>query len=247
MTRLEGFVEEEILAESILDRGIFKAVFMGGAAGSGKSYVAKKIKSGSIEPRIVNVDTHIEKFGAGSKGDEQWADVYDTFWDKSKHLTMSQLLLYINSCLPLFIDSTSTEPSNLVRRYNVLENIGYDMAFCFVDTSLETALQRNKDRQRTIPDELVKDYHDKSQKTKSFLRSKFPLFMEVKNDKGELNDEVVLNVFKKMLFFYDSPVQNPIGQDVIQKMRDNGYKYLTPELYSMSELKGMISSWYRSH
>lgn len=235
--RLDKFVEEEIITESILDRGIFKAVFMGGSAGSGKSYVLKKIKSGGIEPRIVNVDVFIEKFGGNS---------YENFYDRSKHLTVNQLTLYINSCLPLFIDITSTEPTSTVKRYNILENIGYDMALVFVNTSLETALERNRNRERTIPDDMVKDYHDKAQKMKGFLRTKFPLFMEVKNDEGELTDSVILHAYKKMEFFYDSPVKNPIGQQHVQKMRENGWKYLTPELMTMGELKQMTSQWYRS-
>jgi len=235
--RLEDWIEEEVITESILDRGVFKAVFMGGSAGSGKSYVLKKIKSGSIEPRVVNVDVFIEKFGNYS---------YEDFYDRSKHLTVNQLTLYIDSCLPLFIDITSTEPTNTVKRYNILENLGYDMAIVFVNTSLETAIERNRQRKRVIPDELVQDYHDKAQKMKGFLRTKFPLFLEVKNDTGELTDDVVLHAFKKMEFFYDSPVKNPIGQQHLQRMRENGWKYLTPNIFTMGELKQMTSQWYRS-
>lgn len=235
--RLEDWIEEEVITESVLDRGVFKAVFMGGSAGSGKSYVLKKIKSGSIEPRIVNVDVFIEKFGNYS---------YTDFYDRSKHLTVNQLTLYIDSCLPLFIDITSTDPTNTVKRYNILENLGYDMAIVFVNTSLETAIERNRQRKRVIPDELVQDYHDKAQKMKGFLRTKFPLFLEIKNDTGELTDDVILRAFKKMEFFYDSPVKNPIGQQYLQRMRENGWKYLTPNIFTMGELKQMTSQWYRS-
>jgi tRNA uridine 5-carbamoylmethylation protein Kti12 len=156
------------------------------------------------------------------------------------------MTLYINSCLPLFIDATSADPSGTVKRYNILENLGYDMALVFVNTSLETAMERNRSRKRIIPDETVKDYYAKVQKMKGFLRTKFPLFMEIKNDVGELTDEVITHAFKKMEFFYDSPIKNPIGQQTIQKMRDNGWKYLVPEVYSMAELKQMVSQWYRS-
>jgi hypothetical protein len=70
--------------------------------------------------------------------------------------------------------------------------------------------------------------------------------MEVKNDVGELTDDVILKAFKKMEFFYDSPVKNPIGQQNVQRMRENGWKYLTPNIYTMGELKQMTSQWYRS-
>jgi hypothetical protein len=46
----------QYLTEGINDKGIFKAIFMGGSSASGKSYVIKQISSGSISPRLVNTD-----------------------------------------------------------------------------------------------------------------------------------------------------------------------------------------------
>jgi len=42
---------EDYITEGINDKGIFKACFMCGSAGSGKSYTLSKVKSGSIEPQ----------------------------------------------------------------------------------------------------------------------------------------------------------------------------------------------------
>ena len=51
---------KEFLNEGINDKGLYKAVFLGGTPGSGKSYVQKQVKDGTIEPRIVNTDKFIE-------------------------------------------------------------------------------------------------------------------------------------------------------------------------------------------
>ena len=52
--------ENYLITEGINDKGIFKAVFMVGFPGAGKSFVITKIKSGEVEPRIVNTDKTIE-------------------------------------------------------------------------------------------------------------------------------------------------------------------------------------------
>ena len=41
---------QQFLTEGIEDKGIFKAVFMAGHPGAGKTFVLNSIKSGQIEP-----------------------------------------------------------------------------------------------------------------------------------------------------------------------------------------------------
>jgi len=108
MSRFLNDLRNYELNESILDRGIFKAVFMAGAGGSGKSYVLSKVKSGSIEPRIVNIDRFIEYYGH---------DYEKEYFDRSRKQTTKQLIQYVNSLLPLAIDCTS---KNTKKRYKEL-------------------------------------------------------------------------------------------------------------------------------
>jgi len=131
--------KDYLLSESILDKGIFKACYMAGHSGSGKSYTLSKIKSGSIEPRIVNVDKYIEYFGK---------DYEKAFYDKSKILLTNQLTLYVDSVLPLAVDVTASSPNSVVRRYGILDYFGYDQAMVFVNCSLETALEDQGSVQR---------------------------------------------------------------------------------------------------
>jgi len=236
-----GMKFNNYLKESILDQGIFKAIFMAGQAASGKSYVLKQVKSGNIEPKIVNVDTFIEFLQAA----------YDSpLHDKSKKLTAIQLYQYINALLPLFIDSTSTDPTALVIRYNILEHIGYDVGMVFVNTSLETSVERvkkrNQEGKRFTPPDAVEKYYEKTLQIKNFLKGKFPFFMEIDNDDGMLTDEVILKAFKRVSTFYTSPVENIAGERIIELMKNKGWKYLVPNIYDDGYLKSLINRWYRS-
>jgi hypothetical protein len=58
-----------------------------------------------------------------------------------------------------------------------------------------------------------------------------------------LTDAVIQDVFKKTLFFYDSPVVNPIGKEYIRVMRDNGWKYLSPNVIGFSKIREEANAW----
>jgi predicted kinase len=226
---------EKFINEGINDAGIFKTAFMAGHPGSGKSYTLNRIKSGQVEPRVVNTDKFIEHF-----------DNDISFLDRAKTLTKNQLVLYINSMLPLAVDGTSANPSSVLKRYGLLESFGYDMAMVFVETSLETAIERVRQRNRKVPEKVIIEFYNEVSRMKSFYKTKFPVFVTVKNDEGELNNDMILKSFKKLSSFYNSDVKNTIGKHYIETMRENGWKYLSPHLHSVDEIKRTVSIWYRS-
>lgn len=233
--------------ESIEDRGILKACFMGGSPGAGKSYSINKVKSGQIEPRIVNTDKFTEFLAASMNVNvNQVMDDWSIYKENIKSLTKNQLALYLNSMLPLWIDGTSSNPPAVFRRTGILKSIGYDTAFMWVETSLETALERNKKRDRQVPEDFLKETYRKIQDLKPYYKSEFKYFFEIKNDEGELNDAAVLKSYRKVSSFFDGPVENPIGKQLIESMRSEGHKYLIDNSnYDMSYLKSLVSSWYK--
>jgi len=238
-------LQQYLINESINDKGILHAVFMGGTPGSGKSYVISKITSGQIEPRIVNTDTWTEFLKVGGDN-ETWFK----YADKTKQLTKNQLSLYLNSMLPLWIDGTSTNPSNLFKREGIVKSLGYDTAMIWVTTSLKTALKRAKEREerigRHVDADFIETTHKKSEMMKNYYKSSFNTFMEINNDDGELTDKIILKAFKKISKFYTQPVRNPIGIELIEKMRSEGHKYLIDtEMFDMSDIKKLVNTWYR--
>jgi len=224
------------LTEGIEDKGIFKAVFLAGHPGAGKSYTLDKIKSGQIEPRIVNTDKFHEHYK-----NADWANI----GDKVRKLTKSQLKLYLNSMLPLAVDGTSGSIPAMLRRRGLLESMGYDTAMVFVNTDLETAIRRVQARDRKVPEEFIRESFKKVNENKKFYRSKFDTFIEVDNNDGELNNSVIKHAFNFLTSFYNAPVKNLIGKRRIKKMKANTWKYLDPNVMAMDEIKKIVSVWYR--
>jgi len=131
-----------------------------------------------------------------------------------------------------------------MKRKHILESMGYDTAMIFVNTSLETSIERASKREREVDEKFIRKIYADIQKHKNFYRGKFDTWMEVNNDEGELTQEVINNAFKFMGNFYNSPVQNPIGQEKIEKMKENGWKYLDPNVTPMDTIKSTLSGWY---
>ena len=231
--RLEGF-----LNESINDKGIFKAVFMSGTPGAGKSYVITKIKSGILEPRIVNTDKMTEYFKA--YGYEKWKQ----YREKIKLLSKKQLINYWNSMLPLWVDGTSANSVSVLTRKDILQDIGYDTAMVWVDTPLDEALKRAAKRERPVDPDFIKETYERLMKLKLYYASKFSNFTEILNGEGELIDKVIIQAYKKTEKFYLQPIKNPRGKKVIEIMEENGWKYLLDGVYDMSYLNSKANRWY---
>ena len=233
---------QKFLNEGINDKGIFKACFLAGHPGSGKGYTIKQIKSGSISPKIVNTDTFVEFYGPG----HPWSEI----GEKVKKLNKKQLALYLNSLLPLWIDGTSSNPSNLFRRSGILTSYGYDTSMIWVTADLETLLRRNRerweeDKKRLVDEDFIRESYEKLKKYKTFYKSHFKVFLEIDNNDGKFTDDLILKAYKKMSKFFNEPVKNMVGQDLIKEMKTNGYKYYTDiPRYDMKFIKRLVDTWY---
>lgn len=228
---------ENYLTESINDKGIFKAIFMAGAPGAGKSTVRMKL-GGGFDPRVVNTDKFTEHFGT-----------WEGFEEKINLLTKNQLSLYLTSMLPLWIDGTSSNPTNLMAREGLISGIGYDTGMIWVNTSLESSLKRAKEREerggRHVGADWIEETYNKIQKMKPFYKSRFQWFREVDNNDGMLTDEVVNKLYKASTSFFSSPVQNPVGQERINKLKASGGKYLTDlPSFDDKQLNKMVKAWF---
>lgn len=240
--------QEFLLTESVNDKGIFKALFVIGSAGAGKSYTISQL-NGVITPKIVNTDRFLEfyakKLGVKATPDN-WTSL---FREKTKATTEKMTYNYINSMLPLFIDSTSNNAPNILSRAAVLESIGYDIGYVFVNADIETVLKRVESRNATIDREVdldfVKRVHEKVNDDVEYLKSKGSFFLEIDNSEGELTNEVIQNVFKKAQGFFNSELKNPIGKRTIAKLMGLGDKYLTPNIHTNDELKNQVDRWYK--
>ena len=58
-------------------------------------------------------------------------------------------------------DGTGTRVKRQIRRMREAREAGFDVVQLYVEVSLETALRRNQQRDRTVPEEVLKEYLDR--------------------------------------------------------------------------------------
>jgi len=148
----------QILREGVYDPGIFKAFFLAGGPGSGKSFVTAGAFGGT-GLKTVNSDGAFERAMKKGNLSLKMPDEEEYFRNivraKAKMTTATQLDTYIQGRLGLVIDATGRDLNTINSQKRQLDLIGYDSYMIFVNTSLEVALERNKNRPRTIPEYVV--------------------------------------------------------------------------------------------
>ena len=146
------------LQEGLYDPNIFKAFFLAGGPGSGKSYVVRRTTGGS-GLKIVNSDNAFEmllkRAGLSLKMPASEEEPRDVVRSRAKDITSKQKANYIEGRLGLIIDGTGREAEKILYQKRQLEELGYDTYMIFVNTSLDVALQRNAERARSVNEKIV--------------------------------------------------------------------------------------------
>ena len=152
MKEFKGF-KEQYLQEGVYDPGIFKAYFLAGGPGSGKSFVTKSAFAG-LGLKVVNSDSvltrKLEKEGLSLKMPDSEKDQRDKLRAKAKITTASMLDLYVQGRLGCIMDGTARDFGTISRQQRLFKFLGYQTIMIFVNTSLEVALERNRLRDRTV-------------------------------------------------------------------------------------------------
>ena len=180
----------QILREGVYDPGIFKAFFLAGGPGSGKSFVTAGAFGGT-GLKTVNSDAAFERGLKKGNLSLKMPDEEEYFRNivraKAKMTTATQLDTYIQGRLGLVIDATGRDLNTINSQKRQLDLIGYDSYMIFVNTSLEVALERNKNRPRTIPEYIVTNSWNQVQRNiGSFQRIFSPnRMLIVDNNKSE--------------------------------------------------------------
>ena len=156
----------DILKEGVYDPGIFKAIFTAGGPGSGKSYAASTLFGMPEKMPFVSADglksvnsdkyfeTYLQMSGMSqdiSKLSPEEMDQAMILRDKSKKVRDAALKNYINGRLGMLIDGTGKNYAKIAKQKKRLQDVGYDCFMIFVNTDLDVALERNRNRPRTVP------------------------------------------------------------------------------------------------
>jgi len=210
INRLKGKTLNEFrhyLNEGVYDPGIFKAFFLAGGPGSGKTFVTQSAFSGT-GLKVVNSDAAFErglkKANLSLKMPDEEEYFRNIIRQRAKTTAANILDTYVQGRLGLVIDATGRDLPLVQRQVSMLRNIGYDCYMVFVNTSLDVALERNKKRPRSIPEYIVtKSWEGVQANIGSFQRVFSPnKMLIVDNNRSE--KELVSNVLNQASKFIRS-------------------------------------------
>jgi dephospho-CoA kinase len=182
----------DVVNEGPNDPHIFKAIFLAGGPGSGKSFVSSKLLSGT-GLRVVNSDDIYEYMmtKAGMKLDPEtiFSPAGQATREKAKAITKRKQSSHIDGRLGLIIDGTGKDVAKYAKTKKMLEDLGYDTMMLFVNTSLDVAQQRNLQRARSLdPNEVAKMWNSVQQNIMSFQQLFGAARFYVVDNSGGLED-----------------------------------------------------------
>jgi len=194
---------KQILKEGINDPSIFKAVFLAGGPGSGKSFIVGKTALPALGFKVINSDEAFERAlaKAGMKASPE--NIYSPEGQKirsgAKALTKKKMDLALAGRLGLVIDGTGKDLEKIMKQSIALRKLGYDTAMIFVNTDEQTALKRNQMRSRSLPDETVSKMWKDVQKNIGSFQTFFGTSMfVVDNSEGSDVNSQSTNIYRKL-------------------------------------------------
>ena len=206
-------IRHGMLNEGLYDPNIFKAFFLAGGPGSGKTFVTRSAFAGT-GLKVINSDNAFEKgllkAGLSLKMPDSEAEARDMVRDRAKALTTNMQDLAINGRLGLVIDGTGRDYDKIAYQTRMLKELGYDCYMIFVNTSLDVALQRNAQRERTVPEYITKRSWEIVQSNIGKFQNLFGVGNMIIVDNNKSDQELVSIVMSKVGKAVSSLLRNPI-------------------------------------
>ena len=234
---------KDILFEGVNDPGIFKAVFLAGGPGSGKTYVVKqlfgipdRLNISHSGMKMVNSDKELKfllnKFGFGTDLDNMPEELFkDLTGDGgsglrkySRELTNQRMKQYQQGKLGMIIDGTGHDYGKLQTMKKDLEKDGYDTYMVFVNTSLDVAQKRNQKRDRILPPDLLEKSWKDVQKNLGKFQGLFGSNFLVVDNSDTLNLQQAQKKFSMLVRkgidkFIKKPIKNVIAKKWVKKQQ----------------------------
>ena len=215
------------LQEGVYDPNIFKAIFLAGGPGSGKSYVVRRT-TGGLGMKIVNSDDIYEKMlkdaGLEATPEDIYSDEGQEIRGRAKAVTKRMQGNFLQGRLGLIIDGTGKDYDKIAKQVAGLKGIGYECSMIFVNTSLDTAQERNRQRSRTLPEKEVEAMWNGVQQNMGKFQRLFGASNMIIVDNNDAGEDVFNKVWKRIAMLIRKKVSNPtakrwISQELAKKSR----------------------------
>ena len=217
---------KKFMTEGVDDPAIFKAVFLAGGPGSGKSFIVGKTGLPALGLKVVNSDDAYEaamkKAGMEMSPDNIFSVQGQDIRGKAKALTGKKQARYLMGRLGVVVDGTGKEFDKVKKQAQAMKALGYDVAMIFVNTDLQTAIDRDANRARTIGEKEVTNYWNEVQRNigafQTFFGKKNMLIVD--NSNGKDYQKETLRAYKDVRKFLDKPPENAKAKSWIKKERE---------------------------
>ena len=202
----------QYLEEGVDDPAIFKAVFLAGGPGSGKSFIVGRTGLPSLGYKVINSDTAFEfllnKNNIPMTPDGIFSVKGQEVRGRAKQMTDRKQARLLMGRLGLVIDGTGKDVAKVKKARKNLELVGYDTAMIFVNTDEDTALKRNRMRARTLPDDQVSNMWKTIQQNIGEFQTAFGKenMLIVDNSEGKDYVKETLRAYKDIRKFTNKPV-----------------------------------------
>jgi len=221
MYSFKEFKEQAQLDEGVNDPGIFKAVFLAGGPGSGKSFVVGKTALQALGLKLINSDPAFEqglkKAGLTTDPDDIASAQGQAVRAGAKAITGKKMQLALKGRLGLVIDGTGKDFKKIKNQVDEIRKLGYDVAMIFVNTDLETAKERNQKRDRSLPDDMVekmwKDVQKNIGKFQNLFRQQMII---VDNSTGSNIEGATLEAYKDIQKWVGKDPKSAVAQKWIK-------------------------------
>ena len=198
---MKTFDQIRYLQEGLYDPNIFKAFFLAGGPGSGKTFVTRGAFGGT-GLRVINSDQAFEnalkKNNLSLKMPDSESEARDMLRARAKTTTDKTLDLSIKGRLGMVIDGTGRDYDKINLQTSLLKQLGYDCYMIFVNTSLDVALERNRRRERTVPEYITRNSWTKVQSNIGRFQNLFGMENMIIVDNSKDDRELTTVVMSKV-------------------------------------------------
>ena len=159
----------------------YKAIFMVGGPGAGKTNVGKGLQLGRRGYKVVNQDIALEAMKAESglpakesEYNKEQRSLRSKLGAAARKAAVAKFDKYAKNGDGMVIDGTGASYNATMKKVKQLEDAGFEVHMVVANTPLETAISRNKARvERSLPDFVVRKSWEQVQESANKYREDF--------------------------------------------------------------------------